>query len=218
VTGVARVLMAVATLAAQAAVAAQTSSTAWHGWPLPEAQRVLKATVGTGRISGGRRLLNTERARSYKLRAIWLSPDVIHAAARLFQIRNRMTPLAIEPLIANLHAPDETIVLIEIDPDEGSGVIPLDWGAFLQPRDEPERGVAGRQLPGLADSKVLAAAFPRNYDYDRFWIGFPLSGPGGPLFLTDDDEAELIVRIHGRDGSVRWRIEPSAGGVWPAAE
>jgi hypothetical protein len=124
---------------------------------------------------------------------------------------------AIEPLVANLHGVGETIVLIEIDPDEGSGVIPLDWEAFLQPRHAPERGVAGRQVVALADSKLLAAAFPRNYDYDRFWVSFPISLAGSPLYRTDDEHAELVVRIYGREGSVRWRLEPTSGGMWPVA-
>jgi hypothetical protein len=193
-----------AILTAHLSVYAQTAP-AWQEWSQSDAQRIAKSTVGTGRIAGGRRLLNTERARSYKLRATWLTPDVVQGTARLLQIRSRLAPSLVEPLIADVLTPSETVVMIEIDPDEGSGVIPLDWEAFLQPRDETERSVAGRSRPALGDSKLLAESFPRNYDYDRFWMVFPLSREGDPLFLESDSEAELVVRIYGREGGCTGR-------------
>jgi hypothetical protein len=120
-----------------------------------------------------------------------------------------LAPAVIESFITDLLRPGETAVMIEIDPDEGSGVIPLDWEAFLQPKEAPDRGIAGRNTPAFGDAKLLSEGFPRNYDYDRFWMVFPLKGPRGPLFLETDEEAELVVRIYGREGRVRWLISPS---------
>jgi hypothetical protein len=35
-------------------------------------------------------------------------------------------------------------LIVDIDPREGSGVIPNDWEAFLQPKGRPEAAVRGR--------------------------------------------------------------------------
>ena len=58
--------------------------------------------------------------------------------------------------------------------------------------------------------RYLAGVRRRNYDYDRFWVVFPLRhADGAPLFDADTNEAELVVRIADREGRVKWPIPPS---------
>jgi hypothetical protein len=57
--------------------------------------------------------------------------------------------------------------------------------------------------------KALGGVKRRNYDYDRFWVVFPLQHEDGrPLFTGQDTMAELVVQIHDREGRVRWPIPP----------
>ena len=110
-------------------------------------------------------------------------------------------------LITEAEAQDGTVVMVEIDPREGSGVIPNDWAAFLEPITKGTHGkpVRGVEVPKLRDVKALAGVLRRNYDYDRFWVVFPLKHEDGVAVLSDDfTEAQLTVRIHDREGTVRW--------------
>jgi hypothetical protein len=165
-----------------------------------------------GRVGGwwDTRVLATERAYNYKLAATWLTPDVIRATARLHQLRSRLTDPETAALVKEAEAARDTVVMIEIDPREGSGVIPNDWEALLRPAGRPDAAVRGTLNPQLRDVKTLAGVLQRNYDYDRFWVTFPLAGSGGaPLFSTTDQVAELVVRIHDKEGRVEWPIPPS---------
>ena len=72
-------------------------------------------------------------------------------------------------------------------------MIPNDWAAFLQPilpgRVEG-KPVRGESTPGLRDVRALAGVLRRNYDYDRFWVVFPLAhADGAPVVPKDATEA-----------------------------
>src|SRR6266705_4931635 len=84
------------------------------------------------------RVTGTDRSYNYKLRATWLTPDVIRATARLLQLSEHMSDEQTQALVAEAEAAGDTVVLVEIDPREGSGVIPNDWLAFLRPRGGAE--------------------------------------------------------------------------------
>src|SRR5690606_34086712 len=138
---------------------------------------------------------------NYKLAATWLTPDVIRAGARLLQLRSRLSDAETRALVAEAAAVPGTVVMVEIDPREGSGVIPNDWEAFLQPKGRPDRAVRGVVNPRLRDVKALAGVLRRNYDYDRFWVTFPLDKEGSAVF-SGPGLAELVVRIHDKEGRV----------------
>jgi hypothetical protein len=165
-----------------------------------------------GRVGGAFDLrgLHTDRAYNYKLRATWLTADVIRAAARLAQGSSGLTNDQTRALVAEADGAGDTVVLVEIDPREGSGVIPLEWLAFLGPRggSPGEPGVVkGTSVPALRSARVLSGTFRRDYSYEVFWIIFPLRTESGvPVFPTEVSEAELIVRIHDKEGRVRWRV------------
>lgn len=111
-------------------------------------------------------------------------------------------------------ASGEIIVQIEIDPREGSGIIPSDWVALLGPRQLKQstpRVVRGSSRPELRNLPALAAVPPRDYSYEVFWMVFPSIGPDGKrLFAPDDTEAELSVRIQGKVGKVRLQVPESS--------
>ena len=169
----------------------------------------------TGRVGGffDTRGLRTDRSYNYKLAATWLTPEVIRASSRLAQLRSRLPAEAARKLVAEAEAVVGTAVLVEIDPREGSGVIPLSWDVFLQPKGAlPDSGqaVTGRKAPRLRNVRGLAGTRRRNYDYEQFWIVFPLAlDDGRPLFMDDVKEVELVVRIYDKEGRVEWRVPDS---------
>ena len=180
-------------------------------WPAQHAQAIRKAAYVKGRVGGlfDVRFLKTERAYNYKLAATRMTPSVIRASARLIQVSERFSDQETLALVAQAELPDRTIVMVEIDPREGSGVIPNDWSAFLQPigngkAGSPVRGANNSKLRGV---RALSGVLGRNYDYDRYWISFPLRREdGSPLLTPDTSDVELAVRIHDSEGTVRWPV------------
>lgn len=99
--------------------------------------------------------------------------------------------------------------MIEIDPREGSGVIPNDWIAVLEPRASKERAypvVSGHQAPERRSNTAFAGVLRRNYDYDRFWVIFPVRVDGRPTIPNDATRVDLVVRIHDKEGRVSWPL------------
>ena len=208
------VLVALSLLAADTLVLSATFNRdeAYLRWPMKQVETVGKAAYVRGRVGGlfDTRGLGTDRAYNYKLAATWLTPDVIRATARLLQLRSRLSDDETRALVAEAEAVEGTVVIVEIDPREGSGVIPRDWEALLQPKGRPGSAVRGAVRPELRDIRALAGVLRRNYDYDRFWVTFPLKQQdGSPLFLGGDARAELIVRVLDKEGRVEWRIPPN---------
>lgn len=201
-------------LLASTLVAAQSSDAAWTTWTAQQAQQIAASTHVQGRVGSlfGMRLLKTERANNYKLAATWMTPDVVHATARSLQITDRLSDDRTRRLLSEAEQPGSTVIMVELDPNEGSGVIPDDWAAFLQvagPEGAIVRAVRGSSTPSLRTVKALGGVKRRNYDYDRFWVVFPLQHEDGrPLFTGQDTMAELVVQIHDREGRVRWPIPP----------
>lgn len=103
-------------------------------WSAAQAEATGSRMRQGGRVGAGQGLIHTERATSYKVRATWLTPDVIRAKARLLQLSDRLSDEQTKKLVDEAEAAGQTVVLVEIDPREGSGVIPLGWQAFLQPK------------------------------------------------------------------------------------
>lgn len=212
--GIGLVVLAVAIFVAgeQAAGSARLEGDEQYlNWSAQQAEAIGTKGYRRGRVGGvfDLRGLKTERSYNYKLAATWLSPDVIHATARLLQLRSRLSVEEARALVAEAAAIPGTVVIVEIDPREGSGVIPSDWEAFLQPKDQPARAVRGTVRSELRDVRALAGVLRRNYDYDRFWVTFPLGKDGTPLFDKAGGAAELVVRIYEKEGRVEWPVPAS---------
>ncbi|MEX2271816.1 MAG: hypothetical protein WD690_10115 [Vicinamibacterales bacterium] len=184
---------------------------AYLTWSAAQVEAVGTNAYRRGRVGGmfNTRLLKTERAYNYKLAATWLTPDVIRATARMIQLRSRLSDDETRALVQEAESTPGTVVIVEIDPREGSGVIPQDWEAFLEPKGSPDRVLRGTIAPHLREVKALAGVLRRNYDYDRFWITFPLRLEGRRAFEATDTAVELVVRIHGREGRVEWPMPQS---------
>lgn len=187
-------------------------------WTAARAQEVCRSTRVNGRVGGifDFRVVHTEHAYNYKLRATWLTAEVIRGTARLVQLSERLTDEQTEALVIEAEQAGDAVILVEIDPREGSGVIPNDWTALLQPKGlragEPG-AVRGRNAPQLRNVRALSGVFRRDYNYDAFWIVFPLvTDAGQPLFPHTVAEAELVVQIYSKAGRVTWAIPASARG------
>ena len=186
-------------------------------WSTDHAENVIKAMRRDGRVGGifDTRIFSTlkgtnthNRFYNFKLTATWLTSEVIRAGARIAQVNGFLSDEATQNLVEDAEADGETVVLVEIDPREGSGVIPLDWVAALRSKDDEggsSKIVRGVSTPALRRVQALAGLLPRNYDYDRFWVVFPLHSPEGqPLFDETTLGVELVVRIYDKEGRVDW--------------
>ncbi len=81
-------------------------------WTASQAKAIGKRMYGRSRVGGfwGVRGLKTERAKNYKLAATWLTPEVIHATARLIQLRDGLTDDQTRALVAEAEAAGDTLL------------------------------------------------------------------------------------------------------------
>jgi hypothetical protein len=182
---------------------------AYLGWSAGEADRIGKSTRINGRVGGlfDLRGIHTERSFNYKLRATWLTKDVIQATARLLQLTERLTDSQTEEVAREAMAAGDIVILVEVDPREGSGVIPDDWSAFLGPSGNDLGVVRGTNTPALERVKALRGVYRRDYNYELFWVVFPSrTAEGAPLFPNDVKQADLIVRISTKEGRVSFPV------------
>lgn len=213
--GLAAALLAVM-VAGATPLSGQGDADAYLTWPGDRAEALAKSTRvkdNAGKIWWDTRGVRTERSARYTVVATWMTPEVIRATARVLQLRTGLSAEATKALVAEADRPGQTIVMIEIDPHEGSGVIPLDWQAYLGPYaggKGVDGTIAGTGTPGLRDLRALGGVDRRNYAYDRFWMVFPLKNADGrPLFGANNTEAEIIVRIYDKEARMTWPIPAS---------
>ena len=181
-------------------------------WDGKRAKTVAVSQRVNGQVGKGFdfRGIQTDRSINYKLRATWMTPEVIRATPRMQQLAKGLSVQETRQLVKDAEAAGDFVILVEIDPREGSGVIPGDWVALLGPRElagAVPLHAAGVNSPKLRDIAALGAVPPRDYSYELFWVVFPLkTSEGKPVFNGSDKEAELSVRIQNRVGKVRWPI------------
>ncbi|MCX6603966.1 MAG: hypothetical protein NTV52_10260 [Acidobacteria bacterium] len=172
--------------------------------------KLAKKLVLAGRVYGqvGKtfdlRIKSTDRSYNFKVRATWLTPQIIKALARLEQISKSLTATETQKLVADAQAAGEIIIQVEIDPREGSGIIPSGWVALL---GNSPRFVRGTSTPKLQNLAALAPLAPRDFAYEIFWLVFPNKAEDGqPLFSPADRETELSVQIQGKVGKIKFPI------------
>lgn len=199
-----------------ATVSAQdTASESYLTWSASQAESIAKDMRESSKI--GRlfdlRGIHTSRSVNYKFRATWLTPEVIRAAARLEQLKNRLSDKQTRELVAEAEAAGETVFMVEIDPREGSGVVPEEWRAILQPKDlrvGAEGAVSGVKSPTFRNIKALAGTTRRDYDWDVFWVTFPLVDKDkNPVFPVGVSQIELIIGIYNSEGRLSWQMPES---------
>lgn len=145
------VLMAEMALGAPVAAQDASAQPSYLAWNAAEAERIGRSMRVNGRVGGAfdLRVVHTEHSFNYKLRATWLTKDVIQATARLLQISERLTDSQTEELVREATAAGDVVMMVEVDPREGSGVIPNDWSAFLGPVGNDRDVVRGTNTPEL---------------------------------------------------------------------
>ena len=128
-------LLALLLLACVSRPASSQERDEFLSWPAAVAERVGGAMRATGRVGGAfdLRIHSTNRSYNYKLRATWLTPEVVRASARLEQLREHLDDDEARRLVSAAEAAADTVVLVEIDPREGSGVIPTNWSPSCSP-------------------------------------------------------------------------------------
>ena len=184
-------------------------------WSFKQAEKIGQSTVKEGRSGSSFdfRIMGQDKAFTYQVRATVFTPEVIRAAARFEQVANRLSADDARALVAEAEAAGDLVMMIEIDPAEGSGVVPLDWRVFLQPagfKPGEDGAVAGVKSPHLRNVKVFRGVTKRDYEYDVFWVVFPLIDDNkGPLFDDLVQSFELMVGIYKKEGKITWPISPS---------
>ncbi|HEX9931090.1 MAG TPA: hypothetical protein VGB02_21320 [Pyrinomonadaceae bacterium] len=162
-----------------------------------------------GRVGGffDGRILETNKSYNYKLRATLMSPEAIRAAARLEQLRSRLTDDETLSLVSEAEQ-ENLVILVEIDPREGSGVIPNDWRAFINSKNSAaNESIRGIEKSNLRNYKALQPVVKRDYDYDLFWVSFSFKDKNGvSLWKSVPNELELIVGINEKEGKVTWKV------------
>jgi hypothetical protein len=204
VARVALALVAATTLHAQRADTFLT-------WPRQQAEAIGRATRVDGRVGGflDLRVTRTERSYNYKLRATLMTPEVIRATARLAQLSDGLSDSETEALVKEAEGAGDLVIMFEVDPREGSGVVPLDMIVLLRPKGAEAPLVRGTLTPALRNVRALGGAYRRDYAYEQFWAVFSLDERGRSLFSPSVAEAELVVRIYDKEGRVSWRIPES---------
>jgi hypothetical protein len=195
-------------------VAAQEAVDAFLAWPKARAEQITRSARVDGRVGGlfDLRVTSTDQSYNYKLRATWLSDEVVRATARLTQLEEGLTTAQTKQLVDEASRPGSLVLLVEIDPREGSGVIPLEWVATLRDTigDAAERRVRGVSRPELRKIRSLSGGSRRDYAYEAFWMEFPLAdADGAALFNGRSETAELSVRIHSKEGRVTLPVPSS---------
>ncbi len=209
------VVIAYLTLVAGAHGQSDDSDSEYLSWNAKQAEQIGKKYRQKGSVGSLLTLrgFNTDRAINYDLRVTLLTPELIRASARLAQLRNRLTDEKTKDLVREAEDAGDLIVLVEIDPNEGSGVIPLDWRVFLQPKGlqaDAEGAIAGIKSPSLRQIEALKGVFRRDYDFDLFYVSFPLVDENKkPLLSPEVAEIEVLVGIYKSEGSVSWRMPDS---------
>ena len=195
-------------LAAAVGYAQEGGSANYLHWSRQQAEAVGRSTRVDGRVGGAFdfRVLRTERSYNYKLRATLMTPDVIRATARLAQLSNGLSNEEAAALVTEAEQAGDLVIMFEIDPREGSGVVPLDMLVLLRPKGAEDPVIRGALTPTLRNVRALAGAYRRDYAYEQFWAVFQLDERSLALLAPGVSEFEFVVRIYDKEGRVSWRV------------
>ena len=114
------VMMASIALVVPDATQEALATSSYLAWSAAEAERIGRSTRVGGRVGGAFdfRVTHTEHAFNYKLRATWLTTDVIQATARLLQLSERLTDIQTVALVMEATAAGGVVIMVEVDPRE----------------------------------------------------------------------------------------------------
>ncbi len=70
--------------------------------------------------------------------------------------------------------------------------------------------VSGIKSPQFKQIKALSGVSRRDYNYDVFWVVFPIVDENGNTMLADNiAQLELVVGIYSKEGRVSWQMPES---------
>ena len=192
-------------------IAQQSQNEDYLSWTSKQAFNIGTKWRVAGRVGWGSRLdLFSSENCFYDVRATLMTAEAIRAAARLEQFRRHFTDAETRELVTEAEKIAGLVAVIEINPREGSGIIPLTWHAILQPKGAKEDSplaILGINRPELRQLRALTTVAERNYNYDVFWVVFPMKDPQGKLvWETPPDTIEIIINIGGKHGRMSWRV------------
>jgi len=202
-------IVAMLLLASPASARAQQADERYLTWSKKQSEQVGRTWRREGQVGNRLRFrgLQTNRSVNFKVRATWLNAETIRASARIEQLRSRLSAQRTQDLVAEAMAVEGAVFLIELDPREGSGVIPRDWQALLQAAGGgPDGAVECVDTPALRDVRALSGTFERDYSYTSFWVVCPLTVDGGAPVFGQAPEAELIVRVLNQEEVLSWPV------------
>jgi len=203
------------TISAQDSARGQDKNEEYLTWTLSQAERIGKSTIKEFRSGSSLdfRIMGQDKAFTYQVQITVFTPEVIRASARVHQIKNRLSADETRKLVAEAEAEGDLVAMVEVDPAEGSGVVPLDWRIFLQPPGfvpGNDGAVAGVKAPYLRTVKAFSGVKRRDYEYDVFWVIFPLTNEKNEAVLTDSmGSFEILVGFYSKEGKTSWPISPS---------
>jgi hypothetical protein len=204
---------------------AQTTTTreSYLSWNADRAEKEAKAMRAEGRVAGqgGIRIRSIDPSSSYKIRATWLTPDVIRGTARLLQISERIASSDATALVSEAEAAGHTVIPVEIDrvPVLGllttmehylTGITPTPTHSTLKSADhslrldeftEAVRRVANSVLLHHLAVVVVTAGFRRFtscHRYERKTVrrhrdAIPISGSHSAITLIDQTRCDEIL-------------------------
>jgi hypothetical protein len=173
-----------------------------------QARNLINSARVNGRVGGAfdLRVTSTDRSFNYKLRATWITQDVASALARVLVAAKGVPEEKALSVLRALDDDDWYYFFVELDPREGSGVIPKDWVARFGSPAEPGRAVVGEILPETEIWNLIASAFPRDYAYDVFLVRVAKKTGDRRTLENTDSKAELTVGIYNKVGHVHWSV------------
>lgn len=172
-----------------------------------QARNLISSARVSGRVGGAfdLRITSTDRSFNYKLRATWITQDVASALARVLVAAKGVPEDRALSTLRDL-GDNWYYFFLELDPREGSGVIPKDWVARFGPQAQPNRAMVGEILPETGTWSLLVSAFPRDYAYDTFLVRVAKETGDHRTLEATDSEAELTVGIYNKVGRVHWPV------------
>lgn len=201
--------LVVAFLLSAGILAQNNPKEAYLSWSAEQSKNIRESWRIKGRVGGffDTRILSTDKSFNYKLRATLMSPEAIRATARIEQINNQLSDKETIALVAAAEKFKSLIVIVEIDPREGSGVIPNNWRSSLKPKDAENSALRGINRNDLREVAALKGSVNRDYDYDIFTVEFPLKDEDGDfIWKTVPTEIELTIGIYNKEGRVSWKV------------
>ena len=194
------------------AAASPAASEPFLRWSEAEARRAVLDARRSGSAGGllDGRVNDTHRAYRYKVRATLWTPRALRGAVRLAALRDRLGDAEALAMLAAVEARPLQLASIEIDPVEGSGILPRDETRFfLQRPGDEAASVHPVEAPELSALPLFRKFEKRDWAYELLVVAFPRELASGEALAGPAVRAlELVVDIAGKVERLTFPIAP----------